>query len=385
MFVNQTHQPHLLRPDQYTSDDQYRRELDRLFLPAWHFVGLVSEFQEGMFRTTSLLGYPLIIWRKEGRLHTFLNVCSHRMSKLSDRPCGQAEHLKCQYHGWEYASSGETRRIPDSTSFRPLSRDMASLKKYRTETVGDLVFVNLADDSPPLGEYLGPGYEMCRQWYSPEWALTLPIEQQVPGNWKLLIENVIENYHLTEVHGQTFKSLPPEEACHHELSERWTLYTEHGEGEHSHLRRMANILYRILNIEPPSGIEVFHLFPHQVFVRMGLHTWVQAAIPVGPRESRNVWRFFHYRGSRPTLAARVVAVILKLWGKRFFTRVLAEDAAILPAVQQGLSAPDSPIGGLISTREERIFQFQKFVQDQTAGPISAESCVASTAICDPCN
>lgn len=385
MFVNQTHQPQLLRFDQYSSQEQYDREVQNLFRDAWHFVGLKSEFQEGQFRTLALLSYPLIIWQKDGELHTFLNVCSHRSSMLSDKLCGQAEHLKCQYHGWEYSSSGETRKIPDSTSFRPLSRDMASLKKYRTGTVGDLVFVNLADESCSLAEYLGPGYAMCQEWFSPAWGLTLATEQDVPGNWKLLIENVLENYHLTEVHGQTFKSLPPEEACQHELAEKWTLYTEHGMGEHSHLRRMADVLYRILKIDPPPGIEVFHCFPHQVFVRMGLHTWVQAAIPEGPKRARNVWRFFHYRGTKPSPSGRIVAQILKIWGKRFFTRVLGEDAAILPAVQKGLDAPEAPVGGLISTREERIFQFQKFVLERTRGPGCAHSSPSEAEICEQCN
>jgi phenylpropionate dioxygenase-like ring-hydroxylating dioxygenase large terminal subunit len=258
---------------------------------------------------------------------------------------------------------------------------MASLKKYRTETVGDLVFVNLSEECCTLAEYLGPGYAMCCEWFSPAWRLTLATEQEIPGNWKLLIENVIENYHLTEVHGQTFKSLPPEEACHHELAELWTLYTEQGSGEHSHLRRLADVLYRILQIEPPPGIEVFHLFPHQVFVRMGLHSWVQAAIPEGPANARNVWRFFHYRGTKPKLSARVIARILKIWGKRFFTRVLAEDAAILPAVQKGLDAPASPVGGLISTREERIFQFQKYVSERTACPFCDQTSPAEPATC----
>jgi hypothetical protein len=56
----------------------------------------------------------------------------------------------------------------------------------------------------------------------------------------------------------------------------------------------------------------------------------------------------------------------------------------LPAVQRGLNAPDAPIGGLISTREERIFQFQKYVQENTA-PTCVQTSPAVAAICDHCN
>ena len=39
-----------------------------------------------------------------------------------------------------------------------------------------------------------------------------------------------------------------------------------------------------------------------------------------------------------------------------------EDAAVLVDVQGGMSARDKPLGGLISTREERIVHFQKYIQ-----------------------
>ncbi len=365
MFVNQTHMPQLLRNDQYASAEQFQREKETLFRSAWHFVGLKSEFREHRFRTLSILNHPLIVWQCEGEYHTFLNVCAHRFSMLTDKPCGHAEHLKCQYHGWEYNATGDTQRIPDAHCFRPLSREMAHLKKYRTATVGDLIFMNFDDEAPNLEESLGPGYARCEQWFSPAWRLTLATEQHLAGDWKLLIENTIENYHISEVHSKTFSNLPEEKICHHELNPDWTLYREEAPSADSFLGRWGLRLFRMLKIDPPPGIEVFHCFPHQVFVRMGLHTWVQAAIPQDHRSCSNHWRFFHYRGTDSNLTAALVAQILRRWGRRFFRRVLDEDAAILPAVHRGLVAPDAPVGGLISTREERIFQFQEYVRKKT--------------------
>jgi choline monooxygenase len=45
-------------------------------------------------------------------------------------------------------------------------------------------------------------------------------------------------------------------------------------------------------------------------------------------------------------------------------RALAEDAAILSDVQQGLEA--SPHRGVIGTREERVHAFQKYVKMKLA-------------------
>ena len=59
MFTNQHHLRHVLRPDQYTSTEQYQTELRRLFLPAWHPIATVGELaRPGDFLTFDLLETP---------------------------------------------------------------------------------------------------------------------------------------------------------------------------------------------------------------------------------------------------------------------------------------------------------------------------------------
>ncbi len=147
MFLSDTHLPQALRPEDYTSAEQFDREIETLFLPGWHFIATAADLpKDGDFRTFELLGYPLIVWRTGGEYHTFLNVCPHRFSRISKESCGHAdETLQCQYHGWEFDSSGNTRKIPDAVSFKPLTKGSLSLTKIRTETCGQLIFVNLTD------------------------------------------------------------------------------------------------------------------------------------------------------------------------------------------------------------------------------------------------
>ena len=55
MFTNQHHLRHLLRPDQYTSEAQYRLELRHLFRPAWHPLAVKSDLAKpGDFLTFDL-------------------------------------------------------------------------------------------------------------------------------------------------------------------------------------------------------------------------------------------------------------------------------------------------------------------------------------------
>lgn len=373
MFVNQTHQPQVLDAEYYHSEEQFAKEKARLFLPKWHCVASRGELpRDGDYLTTSLLGYPLLLWNREGELHTFLNVCAHRSSLLTSQPCGSAERLKCQYHGWEYVTDGSTCRIPDARSFRPLAKDIASLRKFRTEVCGQLVFVTLDDSASDLPEALGPAYERVRDWFSDDWRLLLSTEQDLDVNWKLLLENVVENYHLTEVHRKSFQAMPPEEVCDHELGDDWSLFVERPDSSHSPLKPLGDFVCRVMNVESNSAIEHFHFYPHLVFARMNLFSWVQVAHPVGPVRARNWWRFFHHVGSPPSLTTRIVGRLLSLWGARFFRRVLEEDRAVLSNVQLGLQSPLQPTGGLLSTREERIVHFQEYIKRAT-GPSRASN------------
>lgn len=173
MFISQSHLPQLFDQAHYTDPAFAQTEVDRLFLPGWHCIGALDQFlRDGDFRTAELFGRPLISWRMDGVVRTFLNVCAHRFCVLTDKATGQfAQRIKCQYHGWEYDQSGNTYRIPDARHFRPLNRGELGLREYRTETAGQLVFVTFNDQAPSLEEFLAPELVLfCRMWFRPSIA-----------------------------------------------------------------------------------------------------------------------------------------------------------------------------------------------------------------------
>jgi phenylpropionate dioxygenase-like ring-hydroxylating dioxygenase large terminal subunit len=133
VFVNSTHLPQRLRAEDYTSEEVHQRELTDLFLPCWHFVGTLAEIPHvGDFCTREILGRSLIIWHTAEGIRVYLNVCAHRFCQLTNQPAGRAvKMIKCQYHGWEYDSTGNTCRIPDAQSFRPLAKGELGLPGVR--------------------------------------------------------------------------------------------------------------------------------------------------------------------------------------------------------------------------------------------------------------
>jgi choline monooxygenase len=375
MFVSKDHHQQLLDPECYRSRAQFDDERARLLTPAWHCVALVDELpKEGSFRTLEVLGNPIVLWRKCGQVHAYLNVCAHRYCRVARESSGRADRLKCGYHGWEYDEAGNVRKIPDARSFRPLEPGMLGLKKYHAEICGRLVFVSLAERPPSLQEFLQDGYERCRSWFSDELQVAIVHERVIQANWKVLIENALESYHTAEVHPKTFGQFPDEEYCEHRLGRHATALSVSYRDEQSIRRRLDTLAHQIVGATPSHRYEHHLYYPNLMVSRLSLYVWFECVIPLTPTSSRSVVRVLCNAGKRSSWLSAVRGVFVKSWARSFLMRVGAEDAALLPDVQKGLDAVDRPMGGLISTREERIFHFQQYILDSAPAAACCQKC-----------
>ncbi len=364
MFIHQHHLRHLLRPEHYTSEDQYRAELRHLFLPAWHPVATVNELaRPGDFITFDLLETPILIRNFDGELRAFLNVCPHRHSRLTDRPCGNAERLRCQYHGWEYQADGRTAKIPDAQAFRPWDREKSCLRRFAVDTCGDLVFVRLTDTGVSLADWLGPVRGVW-QSYGGLYRHAATWEKDFPCNWKVVLENSLESYHIPEVHPKTFKEYPPAENAWHELTDRFSSFKTVPPRDFA--GRAMEWMARRLGA--PVTNEYWHrvLHPHTTGSSLDVFRMMQCVFPTGPTSCKYRCIFFTLRGTRGGPGAWALYRFLRWISTRVARQVFGEDASIYRGVQSGLEA--SPFPGVIGVREERIHVFQKYVLDHTRGP-----------------
>lgn len=363
MFTNQHHLEHLLRPEHYTSEEQYRLELRHLFRPAWHPLCTVGELaRPGDFRTFDLLETPILIRNFDGQLRAFLNVCPHRHSRLTDQPKGNAEKLRCQYHGWEFNADGHTGKIPDAKVFRPWDRDNSCLKSFHIDTCGDLVFVNLSDNPVSLRDWIGPLWDKW-QTYGGAYRHSRSWEKDFPCNWKVILENSLESYHIPQVHPKTFKDFPPEENAWHELTEQFTSFKTIPPRDFA--ARSMDWMVRRLG-HPVTG-EYWHrvLHPHTTGSSLDVFRMMQCVFPTGPTTCRYRCIFFTLRGTAQGPHAWAIYKFLKWISTLIAVKVFGEDASIYGGVQRGMEA--SPHRGVIGTREERVYHFQKYVLDRTRG------------------
>jgi choline monooxygenase len=365
MFTHQHHLRHLLGPYHYTAEEQYRAELRHLFLPAWHPVAVAADLaRPGSFVTMDLLERPFLIRNFDGELRAFLNVCPHRHSQLTVEPRGCSERLRCRYHGWEFDRDGHTGKIPDAKAFRPWDRENSCLKRFHVDTCGDLVFVNFSDNPVSLREWVGPLWDLWSGGYGGAYRHSATWEKDFPCNWKVVLENSLESYHIPEVHPYTFKDFPPDANAWHELTDRFTSFKTLPPREFATLTQ--DWITRRLG-EKVTG-EYWHrvLHPHATGSSLDSFRMMQCVFPTGPRTCKYRCIFFTLRGRRHNPLAWGLYRVLRSIATMIARRVFVEDASIYEGVQKGLEA--SPHHGVIGVREERVYYFQKYVLDRTQGP-----------------
>jgi len=359
MFTHREHLEHLLRPEHYTSERQWRIELKNLFAPAWHPLAATAELaRPGSFLTFDLLETPVLVRNFGGELRAFLNVCPHRHSRLTDRPRGRSETLRCQYHGWEYDAEGRTGKIPEARAFRPWDRENSCLRRLALATCGDVIYVNLSDDPAPLDDWLGPMREPFATCGG-EYRHAATWERDFACNWKVVLENSLESYHIPEVHPYTFKALPEENVSFHELDPRHTTFRTTAPDDLG--SRIERLLARLLGRPITKTYWHRNRHPHITSAALDSFRMMQAVFPTGPTTCKYRSIFFTLRGTRKNPFAWAVYHTLKVAATLVAKRVFAEDASIYPGVQRGLAA--SPHRGVIGTREERIWYFQRYVLD----------------------
>lgn len=366
MFVSDTHLPQLLSATAYTDPAWFEREKRSFLLNAWHLVATTDEIHRpGDFVTTTILGHPLVIHNADGQPRCFINSCAHRFAQLTREPRGNQCRLTCQYHGWEYDHDGATRRIPDAPAFRPLEKGRLGLVQLDTSTCGKLIFVRLQPSGDSLASFLGPLHGLVAAACPSEHRQLCSWSRVVEANWKLVVENTLESYHISEIHRRTLGTMPDEPSCHHQLRDRSSSFAAPG-GVPGMVGFIHRQLLSSLGKTPSRRYEHHLVLPTFSLGVMDDLVYASTCEPIDVQRARVTLRGFGVQSAKfAPLRHRLLAAIAKnhlaFWG-----RVWAEDNSLYPAVQAGVNAPLHPGSGLLSRREERVHHFQKWIAAQVA-------------------
>jgi len=130
---------------------------------SWYPVARTEEVIARHVVQAQLLGQELAIWRDDaGFVNVWENRCLHRGVRLSIG-MNTGHELRCQYHGWRYASmTGRCTFIPAHPD-RPPPAAIRAVSFGGTERYG-YVWVNLSDEAcrSPMPSFAGDSFMTCR-------------------------------------------------------------------------------------------------------------------------------------------------------------------------------------------------------------------------------
>ena len=191
-----------LPPWCYTSEAFYQREVESIFLKEWNFLGREDRLpSSGNYFTAKFAGVPLFVIRnRAGELRAFANTCSHRGSKLLEDEGRCKSVIQCPYHAWAFDFDGALVATPGMEQAEDFDPAQLGLRAIRLETWGGFVFINFNLESRNLAEYLGTLPETLRSYNFTDMVTVRRKEYYLASNWKLFIENAMEEYHTATVH-----------------------------------------------------------------------------------------------------------------------------------------------------------------------------------------
>jgi phenylpropionate dioxygenase-like ring-hydroxylating dioxygenase large terminal subunit len=188
-----------LNPDRFANELRLLRWMPSVFVPSAAIPSPGDHVQREAF------GVPLFAMRgRDQRARVFRNACRHRgMALVEGDGCSRA--LVCRYHGWTYRLDGSLSHVPHADAFPDLDMSTRGLVEVTSREVDGLIVIGPLD-SPGLDDAmdaLGDG-SPWRDKLLPAQKLLYVECARREMNWKVLVEQFLEGYHIRSTHTNTF-------------------------------------------------------------------------------------------------------------------------------------------------------------------------------------
>ncbi len=381
-----TRMMHVLPVEAYTSQAWFEREQAQIFSRTWRYAGFMEDIAEpgDTLVVQAGLNNIFIVKGRDHRLRAFHNICRHRGTQLI-RAVGQAQKaLTCPYHDWTYDLEGNLIAVPDEAeAFPGLDKSCLGLKPAAVDLWRGMIFVHpdpnagsIMDWLGALEPHLGPHRVEALVEY-PEAATTYEIK----ANWKIVVENYIDVYHLSHLHAGTLSMYDHAKAKYGFIGPHYAFWEP----------LTADYL---ADIDKHAALPL--ILPHDQ-----LGAWVPMLFPgLGLSESETDWSIFHItplgpERSRVETRTRVKNVSswefqkqewrsAAFWSKKITSKYSAEqanaeqdpmvsadfsaeDVYVCEQQQKSLHSPYFEVGASAQQSESPVREHQQIVLDYLEG------------------
>jgi choline monooxygenase len=218
-----------LPPFCYRSEAFFRREVERIFMNAWNFIGRADRIpQPGDYFTLDFVGVPVVVVRdSDGEVRAFANSCRHRGAIVAVGE-GNCRAFRCPYHSWAYGLDGQLLSAPEIDKSRNFDFAEYGLVPVRLEMWAGFMFLNFDRAAAPLSDWLGDLPERLASYRFEDMVCVRRKEYLLDCNWKVYVENAMEAYHVPTVHRSTLQRQKGPHAQKQPTQGEWiALWKEH--------------------------------------------------------------------------------------------------------------------------------------------------------------
>jgi phenylpropionate dioxygenase-like ring-hydroxylating dioxygenase large terminal subunit len=194
-----------LPPAIYHDPGIFKLETDNLFHKEWICLGRLAEIPEsGDYICRDIVDSPVFVVRQRDQsVRAFANVCVHRSARLLDND-GHATRISCPYHSWTYELDGQLIGAPFMQQTPNFDVSAHRLKELRCETWEGFVYVSLDANAASIGEQLAGLTDQIGDFRMDNYVPAFAREETWDTNWKCLVENYMDAYHIHKVHKESF-------------------------------------------------------------------------------------------------------------------------------------------------------------------------------------
>jgi choline monooxygenase len=340
-------------PLSYTSAELLALEHEKIFSTQWICVGRAEEIPTvGDYFTVRVAEEPIVVVRAGARqIRALSNVCRHKWTQLLDGH-GNTSRIVCPYHAWTYDLDGalvHTRFMENSGGFDP---SKCALPQIECDLWRGFIYVRIDGDDSSLAEQFSGLDARTFDYHMEDMTQICGGEEIWEANWKLLVENFTETYHVFHTHRDSIAKYSPTEL---------TMIMD-GDAAHSF---GVNPLFKDAMEESP--FEPHHpelsdkhqeefcmigLFPAQMIALAPDRIFYMCLTPLGPDRLHSKWGVACYDHNLSTEAAAGIEGI--------YQTINAEDRIRLERVQTSLKSRFAR-SGPISQYEKLNWEFTRYL------------------------
>ena len=195
-----------LKQEFYKQADIYEREIEKIYMDSWLFIGHDSQIpNKGDYFVYNLLSESVIVIRgRDDQIHAYMNVCRHRGSRICLEEKGNVKRFTCPYHAWTYNLEGSL--ITAKTLSDGIKKEEFGLHKCEIEVVEGLILLNFSDEPSSLDNLKDELSEPMKMFGFKDLKIAAHKNYPIDANWKLAIENYNECYHCAPSHPEYSQS-----------------------------------------------------------------------------------------------------------------------------------------------------------------------------------